>query len=73
MDKQFYRIIYHGIGNYLRTNNVRFKKYCIVINRPGDMRFSGKVYDNIRFRNQFVDNVRVCDVTVKKIKMAVGF
>ena len=71
MNKTFYRMVDNCIGNDLGSNDIRLEEQRVVINRPGDMRFGGKVYDHVAFGNQFIDDVRVSDVPMKKTKVAV--
>ena len=73
MHKQLNRMIHHRVSQHLRANDIRLKEKRVVINRAGYVRLRRKMHNNIRFRNQLVDNVRMSDVAVKKSEMAVGF
>ena len=71
MDEQLDRMIDDGVCQHLSADDVRLKKQGVIVNRPGHMGLRSKMDDDIAFRDQGIDNVRVGDVAVIKLEVTV--
>ncbi len=73
MNEQFHRMVYDGVCQHLSADDVRLKKQGVVVDRPGHMGLRRKMDDDIGFRDQGIDDVRVGDVAVIKLEVTILF